>query len=133
MIQLQMKMLGGKIVKKITPESVVNVSRLTASGGIGANNLCQATLDAGVNTVIGFSMSIPMTGGKFWMKKFTEHLCDNFGDQTKTYCSIVSMAMSDTAVEHPDLMDYYYEGEHVVMNSCEIFGTNVLPSSNAWN
>jgi len=78
-------------------------------------------------------MSIPMTGSRFWMKKFTEHLCDNFGDQTKSYSSIVSAAMSDTAKKYPDLMDYYYEGEHVVMNSCVIFGTNVLPSSNAWN
>ncbi len=112
---------------------VVYVSCLTAKGGIGANNLCQATLDAGVNTVIGFSMSIPMTGDRYWMKKFTEHLCDNFGDQTKSYSSIVSAAMSDTAKKYPDLMDYYYEGEHVVMNSCVIFGTNVLPSSNAWN
>lgn len=38
-------------MKKITPESVIYVSRLTASGGSDANNLCQATLNARVNVV----------------------------------------------------------------------------------
>lgn len=47
-------------MKKITPESVVNVSRLTASGGSDANNLCQATLNAGVNVVWSLDSKISL-------------------------------------------------------------------------
>ena len=112
---------------------IVYVSCRTAKGGPGANNLCQATLDAGVDTVIGFREVVPADGCRFWMKKFTEYLCTCFGNQTETYNSIVSMAMNDTADENPDWMDFYDEGKHVVMDSCQVFGNDNLPGVNSWN
>ena len=112
---------------------VVCVSCRTAKGGPGANNLCQATLDAGVDTVIGFREVVPADGCRYWMKKFTEYLCYYFGNQTESYSSIASMAMDDTSREHSDLMDYYIDDIHVVMNSCQVFGNDNLPGVNSWN
>ncbi len=111
---------------------VVYLSCLTAHGGPSANNLCKATLDAGVNTVIGFKERIPAYAGKYWLERFVYYLTTNWGNQSKSYSEICLLAMNDTSFVYNTSMYYIDNGQLVDMNSCEVFGSDILPSAMSW-
>ncbi len=99
---------------------------LTGEGGDYDNNLANATVNAGVDSVIAFPHLINSTAFNAWLAWFASNYCIYSGISGKTLQDAVDDALD--AISNRD--DYSYingEGELVSMEGAHVFGSNSFP------